>query len=67
MLNAAEILADDFPQVRVDFFEIDGKLYFGEMTFTNMKGMMEYFSENIGRFGNPLVFPASLRGGVQLQ
>lgn len=44
MANAAEILADVFPQVRTDFFKIDGKLFWGEMTFTSMKGMMKYFT-----------------------
>lgn len=44
MLNAAEILADVFPKVRIAFFEIDGKLFWGEMTVTSMCGMMKYFS-----------------------
>ena len=44
MLRAAEILAGDFPEVRIDFYEIDGKPYFGEMTFTSMKGMMKYYT-----------------------
>lgn len=34
MLNVASILAEGFPEVRVDFYDVDGKLYFGEMTFT---------------------------------
>jgi hypothetical protein len=33
MIRAAEILADDFSFVRVDFYEIDGRPLFGEMTF----------------------------------
>lgn len=34
MLQVASVLAGDFEFVRVDFYEINGKLYFGEMTFT---------------------------------
>ncbi len=38
MIQLAENLAKDFEQVRVDFYNDDGKIYFGEMTFTNGKG-----------------------------
>lgn len=34
MVNACNILARDIPFVRIDFYDVDGKLYFGEMTFT---------------------------------
>ena len=44
MLDAASILSKGFPQVRVDFYDIDGKLYFGEMTFTSNGGMMKCFT-----------------------
>ncbi len=33
MIKAAEVLAEDFPFVRVDFYEIDKHPKFGEMTF----------------------------------
>ena len=45
MIEAAHILSEGFPQVRVDFYDIKGKLYFGEMTFTSDCGRMPYFSE----------------------
>ena len=45
MLNAASILSEGFPQVRVDFYDIDGRLYFGEMTFTSNGGMMRCFTQ----------------------
>lgn len=38
MVKLAEILASDFKHVRVDFYNVDGKIYFGEMTFTNSSG-----------------------------
>ncbi len=39
MKELAEILAQGFSHVRVDFYNIDGVIYFGEMTFTNGSGM----------------------------
>lgn len=34
MTAAAKVLSDGFPFVRVDFYDVDGKAVFGEMTFT---------------------------------
>lgn len=44
IINAAESLASDFPVVRIDLYSIQGKIYFGEMTFTSLGGMMNYFT-----------------------
>ena len=44
MLNAAAKLSHGFPEVRVDFYEIKGSLFFGEMTFTIMFGRMKYYT-----------------------
>ena len=33
MIRIAETLASDFPFVRVDLYNVDGKIYFGELTF----------------------------------
>lgn len=46
MLEAARILSKGIPQVRVDFYEIQGELYFGEMTFTSAGGFMRYFTHD---------------------
>lgn len=40
MVKFAEDLADEFPFVRVDLYDIDGKIYFSEMTFTPAKGTL---------------------------
>lgn len=40
MVKIAESLADKFPFVRVDLYNIDGKIYFSEMTFTPAKGTL---------------------------
>lgn len=38
MVQYAEILSKGFPHVRVDFYNIDGAIVFGEMTFYNASG-----------------------------
>ena len=45
LLKYASILSKGFPQVRVDFYDIKGRLYFGEMTFTSACGRMKYFTK----------------------
>ncbi len=39
LFRYAEILAKPFPFVRMDFYAVDDKVYFGEMTFTPAGGM----------------------------
>ncbi len=39
MKELARLLSKDFSFVRIDFFDVDGKLYMGEMTFTPMSGL----------------------------
>lgn len=34
IIRLCKILAKDFPLVRIDFYEVDGKVYVGELTFT---------------------------------
>ena len=38
MVELAKILSKGFSHVRVDLYNIDGKIYFGEMTFTSSGG-----------------------------
>lgn len=45
LLNVSAKLSKEFPFVRVDLYDIDGKVVFGEMTFTPMGGRNYYFSE----------------------
>ena len=42
MKKAAAILAQGIPQVRVDFYVIDGQYYFGEMTFFHCGGFVNF-------------------------
>jgi hypothetical protein len=42
MIAAAECLADGIPFIRIDFYEIDGKPRFGEMTFYPESGYARF-------------------------
>lgn len=42
MINFSEKLAEGIPFVRIDFYEIDQKLYFGEITFFPGSGFEEF-------------------------
>lgn len=44
MLEYASRLSIGFPQVRVDFYEVKEKVYFGEMTFTAMAGRLDEYT-----------------------
>lgn len=44
MLNIAEMIAKKFTQVRVDLYNINNKVYIGELTFTPEGGMMSYYT-----------------------
>ena len=45
MLEYAKILSENIPYVRVDFYEIDSKLYFSELTFMVASGFTRYEPE----------------------
>ena len=47
MLEMAASLAGNEPQVRVDLYEVGGKPYFGELTFTAAGGFLNHFSQEI--------------------
>ena len=58
MLTCAAKLSEGFPQVRVDFYNIDGRIYFGEMTFTSYFGFMDYYTKDtLLDMGNKVVIP----------
>ena len=55
MVNLAEKLSKNFPFVRVDFYNINGVIYFGELTFSPGNGFdyNRLHSTNV-MFGNML-------------
>lgn len=42
MIKLSRILSKGFAHVRVDFYEVDGKIYFGELTFYHFSGFMPF-------------------------
>lgn len=42
MIELLNVLSKEFPYVRVDFYEVDGRLYFGELTFHHFNGFMPF-------------------------
>lgn len=54
MIDIAEKLAQGFPFARVDLYNIQGKIYFGEMTFYPLSGYCRFhpdsFDYELGRF-----------------
>ena len=55
MLKYAGILSEDHPQMRVDMYNIGGKIYFGELTMSSMGGFMNYYTpEYLLEMGNQI-------------
>lgn len=46
MIEVAEKLAQPFPCVRVDLYNIDGHIYFGELTFTSYGGLQDFYTDD---------------------
>lgn len=46
MVEIAERLSKGFPELRVDLYNIDGKIYFGELTFTSQGGFMDNLTDD---------------------
>lgn len=44
IIDTARILSKPFPEVRVDLYAVNNKVYFGELTFTSLGGMMNYYT-----------------------
>lgn len=54
MVEIASVLSRDFPAVRVDLYNIEGKIYFGELTFYPWSGYVQYtpdsFDFELGKY-----------------
>lgn len=60
MIDIAERLSSGIPQVRVDLYEVDGKVYFGEMTFFSAGGFDNDISEHADlELGKEFILPNS--------
>lgn len=55
MVDYSKKISEDFKFVRVDFYEIDGQVYLGELTFTPGAGNMTYKNMDVAiKLGNLL-------------
>lgn len=62
MKKLAEVLSKGIPHVRVDFYDINGKIYFGEFTFYHWSGFMPFVPERYDRIlGDMLELPNEKR------
>ena len=61
MISVAERLSAGFPELRVDLYNVQGKVFFGELTFTSQGGLMDYFTpeflQELGSYVNIEDFP----------
>lgn len=58
MIRLSEILSQEIPHVRVDFYDINGKIYFGELTFHHFSGVEKFEPEEYDQiFGSWLELP----------
>jgi hypothetical protein len=54
MLRITRVLSESFPQVRVDLYEVDSKIFFGELTFTPGGGLDVFNWDYFLEMGNKL-------------
>lgn len=65
MRELADKLSAGIPQARIDFYEVNGRAYFGEITFSHWSGMKPFVPEEWDyTFGNWIEIPESYGGGT---
>jgi len=47
MIKMAKELSEDFPHVRVDMYNVNGNVYFGELTYTPENGMTKWQPQSL--------------------
>ena len=63
MYEYSSILSNNFPFVRVDFYDVDGIPYLGEMTFTPYGNMIDYYKDDVQiSLGKKLKLPKPYKG-----
>lgn len=61
MKRLAGELSKGFPEVRIDFYEVDGRVYFGEFTFFHFGGFMPFEPEEWDyKFGEWITLPEKM-------
>lgn len=61
MIEISRKLSKGFPHVRIDLYNINGRVYFGEMTFFHMSGFSPFYPEEYDKlFGEWLLLPEKI-------
>ena len=64
MKELANKLSEGFPEVRVDFYEANGEVYFGELTFAHWSGLTPFEPEAWDKtFGDWIDLPNNIKRG----
>lgn len=67
MWEMAEILADKLPYVRVDFYQVDQKIIFGELTFYPGDGKYDFYPDEYNKIiGDYFKLPALEKGQKEI-
>lgn len=61
MLSVAEKLSAGFPELRVDLYNIKGKVYFGELTFTSQGGINSFYTQEFLNYTGSLFSVENLK------
>ncbi len=64
MIKIAEKLSEGFPFVRVDLYSVEGKIYFGELTFYPWSGYVQYEPDAFDfTLGEKFILPPKAKKG----
>lgn len=62
MIELTQMISKKIPQVRVDFYEVNGKTFFGEITLSHWSGMKPFVPEEWDKiFGSWIKLPSDTR------
>lgn len=65
MIYIADKLSANFPHVRVDLYDVNGQIIFGELTFFNASGYMNFIPDSFDfEMGERFVLPEIAGGGA---
>jgi len=64
MLEVSRVLSKEFPFVRVDLFEVDGKIYFSELTFTPSGCLMKVTPEEYDKIWGTYIDLDKVKGDI---
>ena len=60
MIELARKLSEDFAFVRVDFYDVEGQIFFGELTFTPANGYAVFIPRELDtKYGDMLQLPVA--------